>query len=135
MFTGVSLMLGWHISVYRQKDGGGSPATAESAESGEGTRLAVWQTGVDGLDWLRELVKEGKVVDLGGNGYPSLFTATAEVIVPRIVDTPPAARDQWLLDAGDIVTDKWEGKTVVDGAVAAQCPAGEWLIVEVWDES
>jgi hypothetical protein len=125
-------MLGWHVSVYRQTDGGRSPATAESAE---GTRLAVWQTGVDGLDWLRDLVTEGKVVDLGGNGYPSRFTATAEVIVPRIVDTPPAARDQWLLDAGDIVTDKWAGKTVVDSAVAAQCSADEWLIVEVWDES
>jgi hypothetical protein len=125
-------MLGWHISVYRQTDGGGSPATAESAE---GSRLAVWQTGVDGLDWLRELAKEGKVVDLGGDGYPSRFTATAEVIVPRIVDTPPGARTDWLLDAGDIVTDKWEGKTVVDGAVAAQCSADEWLIVKVWDES
>ena len=109
-----------------------SPATMESAE---GTRLAVWQTGIGGLDWLRELVKEGEVVDLGGNGYPSRFTATAEVIVPRIVDTPPGARTDWLLDAGDIVTDKWEGKTVVDGGVAAKCPAGEWLIVEVWDES
>ncbi len=109
-----------------------SPATMESAE---GTRLAVWQTGVDGLDWLRELAKEGKFVDLGGNGYPSRFTATAEVIVPRIVDSPPGARDQWLLDAGDIVTDKWAGKTVVDGAVAGQCRADEWLIVQVWDES
>ena len=125
-------MLGWHVSVYRQTDGGRSPATAESAE---GTRLAVWQTGVDGLDWLRDLVTEGKVVDLGGNGYPSRFTATAEVIVPRIVDTPPAARDQWLREASDFVTDKWEGKTVVDGAVAAGCSADEWLIVKAWDES
>jgi len=47
-------MLGWHISVYRQRDGGLSPATAESPE---GTRLAVWQRDVDGLDWLREYVK------------------------------------------------------------------------------
>ena len=125
-------MLGWHISVYRQTDGGGAPATAESAE---GTRLAVWQTGVDGLDWLREMVTEGKVVDLGGNGYPSRFTATAEQLLPRIVESPPGARAEWLLDAGDIVTDKWEGKTVVDGAVAAECGADEWLIVEVWDES
>ncbi len=131
MFTGGFGMLGWHVSVYRQTDGGMAPATTESAE---GARLAVWQTGVEGLDWLRELVTEGKVVDLGGNGYPSRFTATAEVIVPRI-DTPPEARTDWLLDAGDFVTDKWEGKTVVDGGVAAQCPAGEWLIVEVWDES
>jgi hypothetical protein len=93
------------------------------------------ETGVEGLDWLRELVMEGKVVDLGGNGYPSWFTATAEYLIPRIVDTPPGARVEWLLDAGDIVTDKWAGKTVVDGAVAAQCAVNEWLIVKVWDES
>jgi hypothetical protein len=33
-------MLGWHASVYRQPDGGHSPATFESPE---GERLAVWQ--------------------------------------------------------------------------------------------
>jgi hypothetical protein len=125
-------MLGWHISVYRQTDGGGAPATAESAE---GSRVAVWQTGTEGLDWLKELVSEGKAVDLGGNGYPSRFTATAEVLIQRIVDGPPGARDQWLVDAGDIVTDKWVGKTMVDGAVASQCAADEWLIVKAWDES
>ncbi len=125
-------MLGWHVSVYRQADGGGAPATAESAE---GTRVAVWQTGVDGLDWLKELAEDGKAIDLGGNGYPSWFTATAEQLIPRIVDSPPGARTEWLVGAGDIVTDKWVGKTVVDGAAAAQCSAGEWLIVKVWDES
>jgi hypothetical protein len=46
-------MLGWHISVFRQTDGGSSPATADSKEGG---RLAVWQTDVDGLKWLDELV-------------------------------------------------------------------------------
>ncbi len=39
-------MLAWHISVYRQTNDGTSPATTESAH---GARLAVWQTGVDGL--------------------------------------------------------------------------------------
>jgi hypothetical protein len=61
-------MLGWHVSVYRQKDGGSSPATFPTPE---GTRLAVWQTGIGGLDWLDELVKAGKAIDLGGNGYPA----------------------------------------------------------------
>jgi len=52
-------MLGWHISVYRQKDGGASPGTALTPQ---GTRLAVWQTGLWGLDWLDELVKAGKAI-------------------------------------------------------------------------
>jgi hypothetical protein len=124
-------MLGWHVSVYRQKDGGGSPATFESPE---GARLAVWQTDWDGLKWLDELAKAGKAVDLGGNGYPCRYTAIAENLVPVITAHIPKAREYWQCDAGDLITSKWEGKTVVDSA-AIQCPKDEWLIVEAWDES
>jgi hypothetical protein len=64
-----SAMLGWHISVYRQKVGGLSTP--------KGQRLAVWQTGLGGLDWLDELVKAGKAINLGENGgYPCRYTAT-----------------------------------------------------------
>lgn len=61
-------MLGWHVSVYRQPDGGHSPATFEFPE---GARLAMWQTDVDGLDWLIELARQGKAIDVGGNGCPN----------------------------------------------------------------
>ena len=125
-------MLGWHISVYRQKDGGASPATMELSE---GIRVAVWQTGLNGLEWLEELVKADKAIDLGGNGYPRRFTSTAEYLVPRIIEQPPGARSTWVSQAGDILTDKWEGKTVIDRAAAEQCPLDEWLLVEAWDES
>jgi hypothetical protein len=124
-------MLGWHVSVYKQKEGGDLPATAASPE---GTRLAVWQTGLNGLDWLDELVKTGKAIHLGGNGYPRRYTATAEYIVPRI-EQPPLARTDWSYAAGDILTGKWAGKTVVDLVAAAECHLDEWLLVEAWDES
>jgi hypothetical protein len=125
-------MLGWHISVYRQTDGGSSPAGMQSPA---GARLAVWQTGLDGLDWLEELVKAGKAIDLGGNGYPCRYTATAENIIPRIFYRPPEAREVWESDPLDVLTEKWEGKTVIDRIAAAACPADEWLLVEAWDES
>ena len=125
-------MLGWHISIYSQKDGGQAAPTAESPE---GTRLAVWQTGSGGLDWLDELVKSGKAISLGGNGYPTRFTAIAEHLVPRILEQPPGARTPWTYDAHDILTDKWEGQTVINRAAAAQCQASEWLLVVAWDES
>jgi hypothetical protein len=125
-------MLGWHISVYRQEDGGAAAATAGSSR---GTRLAVWQTGLHGLEWLDELVKSGKAINLGGNGYPLRYTATAEVLVPRIIEKPPEARTPWTSGAGDILTDKWEGKTVIDCAAADECRSEEWLLVEAWDES
>ncbi len=124
-------MIGWHISVYRQKDGGAAAATAASSQ---GTRLAVWQTGLHGLRWLDELVKSGNAIDLGGNGYPLRFTATAEHLVPRIKQ-PPEANAVWVCGPQDILTDKWAGKTVVELDAIAQCRIGEWLLVEAWDES
>lgn len=125
-------MIGWHISVYRQTDKGTSPATPKSPE---GKRVAVWQTGLGGLDWFYDLVKEGKAIDLGGNGYPCRFTAAAEHLIPRIVDGPAGARSTWISGASDILTDKWEGTTVVDRAEIADCSPLEWLLVEAWDES
>ena len=41
----------------------------------------------------------------------------------------------WIKGPEDIVTDKWEGKTVIDVAAANECKIGEWLLVQVWDES
>src|SRR5262249_38147557 len=74
-------MLGWHISIYKQKDGSLLPGTAVTPK---GPRLAVWQTGLGGLDWLDELVKANKAISLGENcGYPCRYTATAECLVPH----------------------------------------------------
>jgi len=125
-------MLGWHVSVYRQTDEGTSAATATSPE---GPRLAAWQTGLDGLNWLDELVTDGKAIDLGGNGYPCRYTATAKFLIPRILDKPPGARGTWIAGASDVLSKRWEGKTLVDRAAAAACRPDEWLLVEAWDES
>ena len=125
-------MLGWHISIYHQADKGTLPATSTSPK---GKRLAVWQTGLGGLDWIDELVKERKAIDLGGNGYPSRYTAIAEHLISHIVDGPPLAKKIWSSDEGDILTEKWEGRTVVDQAEVKNCRPDEWLMVEVFDES
>ena len=125
-------MLGWHISVYRQTTDGMSPATFDSVE---GARLAVWQADWRGLDWLLDLAKAGKAIELGGSGYPCRFTATAENLIPHFIETPPRAHENWLVGDGDVTTEKWEGKTVTDAAAAAQCRPDEWLLVEAWDES
>jgi len=125
-------MLGWHISVFRQTDGGASPA--ESA-AGQGTRVAVWQAGPWGLGWIDDLVKEGKVVSLGGNGYPFRYTAQAEQVLPRITAGPPEARDTWAVGPHDILGPPWEGQTVIDRVAADGCRADEWLLIVAWDES
>ena len=125
-------MLGWNISVYRQDGDGSSPATAESVA---GVRLAVWQTGLEGLNWIEELVKAGKVISLGGNGYPCRYTATAENLVSQIIDEPPMAKGVWACGENDIITEQWEGQTEINRTIAAACLPDEWLLIEAWDES
>jgi hypothetical protein len=126
------IMLGFHISVYRQPDGGAAPATFTSPS---GTRIAVWQTGLGGLDWLDQLAANSSAIGLGGNGYPIRYTATAQQILPRVLDGPPGAREHWVCDPGDIITAAWEGRTVIDHGLAAQCRPDEWLLIQAWDES
>ena len=118
-------MTGWHISVYRQKNNGRSPATAESEK---GARAAVWQADFLGLQWIDELVKAGKAIDLLGNGYPNRYTATAENLIPQINAVPPHARSVWHREEGDIVTDKWDGLTVIDSHTIRECRPDEWLL-------
>ena len=125
-------MLGFHISVYRQTDGGAAPATFETPE---GQRLAVWQTGLFGLDWLDELVGEGKAINLGVQGLAGRYTATSEHLLPRIIAGPPLAKAIWGAGGSDILLDNWDGRTVIDHAAAAACRPDEWLLVQAWDES
>jgi hypothetical protein len=124
--------LGWHISVYRQQTDGSAPAA--SGESG-GTRLAVWQTGLGGLDWLDELVKAQQAIQLSWNGYPMEYTAMAIHIVPRLRDDPPEAKPYWTFDKGDIITDEWLGQTTKDLEMMNACRPDEWLVIRAWDES
>jgi len=125
--------LGWHISVYRQQNEGLAPASFGATH---GARLAVWQTGLWGLEWLDELVAQKKAIDLGSNGgYPSEYTAQAAEIIPRIRDNPPEAKAVWSSGAGDILLPGWAGKTTKDLAVMDDCRPDEWLIIQAWDES
>lgn len=125
-------MLGWNIAVYRQANWGAKPA---STDSPLGTRLVIWQTGFNGINWILKLVKEKKVIDLGGNGYPRSFTATTEEIIPQIKKGIPDERNPWMLEKNDIVLEGYEGQTVVNLTELAACSPNEWLLIEAWDES
>ncbi len=124
--------LGWHVSVYRQQTDGSTPATFGSPQ---GARLAVWQTALGGLDWLKELVSQGKAISLGGHGYPVEYTAMADQILPRIRGVPPGAKTVWSADPGDIIGRDWAGGTTHDIAAMDACRPDEWLLIQAWDES
>lgn len=125
-------MLGWIISVYRQSGGSDAPAMPGSAL---GPEMAVWQTGMAGLEWLDALVESGEGLRLGGDGYPVRYTALAGCVIPVIENGPPEANAVWVAGAHDTLAPDWYGKTHLDPALIAQCREDEWLMLEAWDES
>jgi hypothetical protein len=124
-------MLGWLISIYRKKSRLTSPASAKSVQ---GERLAIWQSGLWGLQWIDELVESGKSIQLQRGGYPKLYTGRSEDVLPRISD-PPDVHTSWVCGPYDVVGDGWEGRTAIDATAIARCSPDEWLIIQAWDES
>lgn len=124
-------MLGWYIGVYRQTDDGASPATEKSPK---GARLALWEAGPYALNWLNDLVKAANAVKLRADGYPCLYTATANYLIPRIVHEPWLAElHSWAAGERDVLAEQRERS--IDHAAAAACRSDEWLLVEAWDQS
>lgn len=93
-------MLGWMISVIRQKNGCLSPAGLRTRQ---GDLLAVWQAEIGSLDWLNRLVQCGVALAVGGTGYPMRYTAVARHLIPSIEAGPPLARERWLHGEGDVL--------------------------------
>ena len=136
-------MMGFHFSVYRLVDSPPPdiqqlltepwPAALDQVKQGE--RIAVWQTGTDGLSWINQQVEEGRAVGTLGTGYPGAFFAPARHLLPVILHGPPAANETWVSGPTDILMPGWEGRTVIDRERANVCSPEEWLLLEVWDES
>jgi hypothetical protein len=104
-------MLAYTVSVYRQKDGGASPANFDSPK---GDYVAGWNPELLDHLWIQGVVQEGNGIDLGGNGYPFRLTVRAEHLLPILEETPPH---------------------YIEKDVVASCRPDEWLLIEVWDQS
>ena len=125
-------MLGWHISIFRQDPPSTQPAPLQE-EYGE--RVKVWQSRLGGCKWLDDLVEAGHAHMLALNGgYPIIYTLRYAEAAPFIAD-PPHANAVWRHNPGDILTDKWDGKTTTNERVLAEVSDDEWLVAIVWDES
>ena len=125
-------MLGFLITVYRQPDGRDSPAVAGQPH---GSTLAVWRTGLDGLEWLRSQADGDDVVAMGGIGYPTEFSATGRVVIREIESRTSDEGRAWAVGEHDIVTADWLGKDTFYGDEIALCEPSEWLHIVAWDES
>ena len=124
------MMLGWNISVYRLEQG----AVRATTKTPTGVRLAVWQTGLDGLDWIDELVKQGKAKNLGGNGYPCRFTATAEHLIPHFVNGIPEANGTLSFEGSGTLMEGWKDKGAINQTAITACRPDEWLLLLAWDK-
>ena len=119
------MVVGWSIRVFRQA-GGGDCAGREDSRKGQA--LARWRSGVQGADWIDDLVRQGCAVSLGGYGYPYTYTAPARWVAPHALAVqpddwgPPDPRLPWI-----------DPRPVIDRAGLDACPPDEWLLIEVWD--
>jgi len=115
-------MLGWEAFVFRQPVGG------------ERVLLASWRTSVFGLRWLDDLVAAGKAFDLGGNGYPNLYTVAAEVLLPILGKGLPENDSPLVIGEDYVLPAQWSGSITWRGDTA-NCAHGDQLLIEAWDQS
>ena len=106
-----------------------------------GGRLAVWQAGPYGLNWIAEAAaREGGVIRKFECGYPHRYLAGAADILPTIRDhvpykAPMYEHPSWVVPEGSVLLPGYVGKTTIDDKSIDECSADEWLYIEVWDES
>ncbi|MEY2562280.1 MAG: hypothetical protein QOH88_473 [Verrucomicrobiota bacterium] len=128
-------MSGYQISIYRQQNDGSAPP---SFKAPQGPRLALWQAGGAGLAWLDELVRQQKMICLGGDYYPVQYTAMAKYVIPQLRKDPGFSELDWVnwaLDTAENLVPGWLGKPAQNPDVVDACRPDEWLIIDAWDLS
>lgn len=119
-------MLGWDICVYRED----APLHQHRP-----VNLAKWSVGLNGIDWLDEMVKNGRAERLSGGGYPSRYRAQWKDLWPELLvqptpyQGPPVLGDDYVMLAG------WQGQKTVNRDEVLRCQPDDYLIVDAWDPS
>jgi hypothetical protein len=139
-------VLGWNISVYRLNDEeairdafASAPAHPQRRLEFDGAalveRIAVWQAGVYGLDWIERIADEdGEGIALIRDGYPHWFLVRADDLIPQIVEG--CRRNTWCGRHGerDACSPTGSARRRSTRRPMRSCK-GEWLLVEAWDQS
>ena len=124
--------MGWLTSIHRQTEALDRPATFDTVA---GLELASWSSDSLGLDWIDALARNGKAVDLGGDGYPRRYTITVANFLQEIVHGPPGTAI--FADGTTPRPDEeiWIYSSRVNRAGIAECRTDEWLLVDAWDST
>ena len=72
---------------------------------------------------------------LRAGGDPETYLIPSRDFMALIDEGLPDERQCWHSDPGDILSDRWLGRTTINGELLARCDPDEWLLVEAWDES
>ena len=115
-------MLGWEVFVFRD-----SSAKREDI-------IVRWMTSIFGLDWLDELVKDGRATDLGGDGYPNRYEISAGALLLILSKGLPANSSPLVIGDDYVLPEGWSGD-ITWCQDPATCEHSDTLFLEVWDQS
>lgn len=114
-------MLGWQIFV-----------TGIDTEGNKKT-IASWESGVNGCDWIEDLVQQKLAAYLGGNGYPNRYSMSFGLLLDKIIPSPPG-----ILQPTTVVDDSEEKTTFkfkLHDDVILDIDSNTKVEIEAWDLS
>jgi hypothetical protein len=124
-------MIGWWIVISTQ--------TPEERGRHDDDRrdhiLATWEVGLGGLDWIERLVAKSAAQKIRSDGYPNVYVASAETLVPLLADGPPAHDSAMVIGDDYVMPPKWIGKVEMHRDRIDACLALQALTIETWDLS
>jgi hypothetical protein len=125
-------MLGWQ--VYINKHQIRSEFAAEELLNDK-SLIATWITGVDGLSWLYDLVKDGQALYLGGSGYPIRFTAKAAILKSIVTNLPKNYQGSTVIGDDYVHFGGFNQIVKIYQKRMDSCKSDEVLSIEAWDQS
>lgn len=130
-------MVGWWIILSAQ-----TPEERDADNDRKAKNLATWETGVQGLAWVKQLMEKGKMRESALNGgYPNRYIGLASDLLPLFQDGPPLspgidvhAYDEFANKDVTVRGDRNWNVTLHPDRIAA-CPTWKLLTLEIWDQS
>lgn len=110
-------MSGWWVVVDPR-----SPAERDASDDKMSPLLASWEAGVSNMQWLKDLVREGKATQHSFNGYPNRFTVRVRDCAPFIIGGPPQTSGR-------------NTNVTVHADRFSMLPTEHMLTVDVWDQT
>jgi len=124
-------MIGWWIVISTQTP----EERSRHADDRKEFILATWEVGLGGLAWLERLVEKGIVQKVRADGYPNMYIAPANAVIPLLADGPPAQNGAAIIGDDYVMPARWVSQVEIYPDRMAACPSAHHLTIEAWDLS